>query len=481
MKLLVDSIFTSPKMSKCSTYYALKNAGLSFLENNPDGFVYCTIPDTNTETKWDNNDLVENERWKNIPIFYGKDRYQNMFFPKADLLKFSHFGQYWDWDYLITTRNNGWYWRFMINKSYVGGIKKLLILVEPFPMMTFKKIIAWDDEYDRSVINSYLAFDYIFIQAEWEKQEILRIAKKMLSPQVYLDLSKKFITTFPKPNIDYNFPMIRKNDYTKEAKLVYVQRLDEFERRATDMLDVLRTTFISGGIDKTPLKVFITTNSEKGIDGDVKFLSFDRLPRDQFYELLKTMDIWLSWSIDEGMPFSLLEATAFGVIPIAKKEKWSEDFLGKDYWGLVDNKEEAIAKIKWIIENRDKAYSQFLEWYQKDFSPRLISRGNQFEVQQKLIQTHKDYIEKTTKERVFTGVKSVKISDLIAKGNVELVDLNNKSELSKIDGVRLTEDTVQNEDIPFSRLGDMYNDRLRLLFKNGYIDTGREAVLKKIL
>jgi len=477
MKLLLDPIFTSKKISKCSTYYALKQSGLDFLNQSEDNYVYCTIPDTSApDNEFITDELVDHPRWINVPVTFGICRYQNMFFPHNDMLKFAAFGEYWDWDILMTTRNNGWFWRFIAGKSDRSPIKKLLLFVEPFPMMTFKKTIAFSKRQDVNILNSYYGFDRVYIQTKWERDEIMNIAKKFMTPTVGEALGKRIVATFPKPQLDYDYPNNRKVDLSRSMNLIYFQRLDNFERRVDKMLEVMKKAFIIGG----DIKIRLTTNSETGLVGnDSGFINFGRLPREKFYEELKSQDAFLSWSIDEGMPFSLLEAISFGVIPIVKREMWSEDFLGKEYWGLVNTKEEAVMKILWIKENREEAYKIFLTWYNDYFLKTIVARGNQFEVQRLDIEKHLHYIQNDPKAllKLKIDLTDDSLATIINNSDLKSINLNKQEEIAKLPGVRMGGGKkVAQMNIPLSRSRDVYETRLKLN-KMGWKDTKNPALM----
>lgn len=457
MKLLIDPVYTSRWMSKCSTYYALKTVAQDFLTLGENRFVYCNVPDSDFNKDFVNDDLVEDDRWLNIPTELGRDRYQSMFYPRNDLMKFGNAGKYWDWDVLLTTRNNGWYWRMISRKQNVDRYRKLLILVEPFPMLSFKTTVSWRGDTDFMILNSYLAFDYVFIQTEWERKAILESAKRLLSPASVMKLSKKIITTFPTPDLDYNYP---DQIYKKPSNnLIYVQRLDESERRVSKMLEVVRKSFVVG----KDLNVTVTTNSA-GIKNyeDTGFVTFKQLPRNEFYDLLKKQTMYLTWSKDEGMPFSLLEADAFGVIPIAKREIWSEDFYGKDYFGLVDSQDEAIMKIRWITENYKEARKRFSKWYSDHRINYVKVKGDQTELQEDFIRKHFDNIASDASK---TGDKDY-LSKLIDSSEHKKFDMNDEDLITKLDGVRTKKRTLVPIDVPLSRQRDYYPDKIRLMLKH---------------
>lgn len=458
MKLLLDPVYTHIYISKCSTYFALKNAGLSFLKK-PNRFVYCNVPDKDYKfNQFVNDDLVKDSRWLNIPCRFGRDRYQNIFFVQDDYSKFARFGDFWDWDVLMTTRNNGWYWRLISKKSWAD---KMLILVEPFPMISFKRAVASWAWGDVNILNSYLAFDYVFIQTEWEKKKIIETAKRYFSSSTVLKLTDKLIVCFPKPEIDYDYATNKKKLKDKFS-LVYIQRLDESERRVKAMLNVLRKAFILSNND---IEISVSTNSEKDAGDDTGFINFNRLSREKFYDLLKDADAFLTWSVDEGMPFALLEAIAFGVIPIAKREKWSEDFLGKDYFGLVDSLEQAITLIKFLKINRLGSRRKFNDWY-ISFKERIVEkRGNQNEIAERI---YNDFTEKM-KKRVNKEIRGDYLSDLINSSDRDRMNISPNVSFD-LEDIRVKKRPEGFINVPFSRLADFHPDKARLIYKHHWLE-----------
>lgn len=470
VKLLLVPIFTSRIISKCSTYYALKQQGLAFLRGGDDRFVYCVIPKRG-EHGWEVDDVVEHPRWSNVEVrFLTGDRYQNMLFPPEDLLQFTNWGTHWDWDVLVTTMNNGWVWRIFsqARPAVDDQFPRFLLLIDAFPMLTFKKTLSWKEERDVQFLSSYLAFDQVTIQSEHEKRGMLGAARRMLSPSSVQSLMERLTVTYPLPSVDLTMAESRTVDDARPLRVVYPQRLDLFERRRDEMLDVLRGAFRLS----TDIEVVVSTNSNirSLSDHDHAFIDFQRPDRAGFYALLKTCDVSLSWSREEGIPYSLLEATAHGAIPIAKREPWSEEFYGKDYWGLAKSEADAVAKIKWIAAHRKETRRQFLRWYVDVFRPHLLQAADLDARQEAWVTAHMDRLRSRLKENAGS------LAAMLDKAPIARVDMNDDKAMGKLDGIRLKEDKRPMQP-PISRRRDVYVDRLRLVHWYGWKDTIEPGVL----
>jgi len=471
IKMLLVPIPTTRFLSKCSTYYAVKQQGLAFLRGGEDRFVYCAVPKEGNANFVNDAGLVDHPRWKNVEVGYlTGDRFQNMLFPPEDFGQFTNWGQIWDWDVLVTTSNNGWFWR-MFTQARPAVDKKfprLLLLIDAFPMLTFKKTVTWNEQRDIAFLASYVAFDQVTVQSEHERRGMLAAARRCLSPSMVAEIMNKLTVTYPLPSVDLTKAEQRVSSDAGPLRLVYTQRLDLFERRRDEMLDVLRGAFrLSKDVE-----VVITTNSNvRSVSGnDSGFLAFKQSDRTAFYELLSSCDVSLTWSREEGIPYSLLEAAAHGVIPIAKREPWSIEFYGATYWGLVNTEAEAVAKIRWINAHRAECRRNFAKWYRDEFCPHVLSAADLDQRQEAWIQAH----WATLRGRIADTGES--LAAMIDRAPIDTVDLNDDAALGKLPGVRLKEDKAPMQP-PLSRRRDVYVDRLRLLMLHGWSDSREPGVL----
>jgi hypothetical protein len=157
--------------------------------------------------------------------------------------------------------------------------------------------------------------------------------------------------------------------------------MDETERRFSMIHKALSAVYAllcSSGMD---IRMQICTNTAGGITTDVakrdlKFLKFERPPRDKFWERLRECHIFLSFSIEEGLPFALMEAIHLGTIGVVHRAAWSEDFLGKDYPWFATSVPQAFAHIKDIHNNKKKAWDKFLAWYESYFMKVIVPKGD---------------------------------------------------------------------------------------------------------
>lgn len=477
VKILLDPVYTHRYMSGCSTYYALKLCGLRILDRFPEAFIYCLVPDEkNPNTVLFADEQVQDPRWTNLPIFYSKDRNEEMLYPSDELKDtISNWSNIcWDWDVLITTRNNGEFFETIKGKRRFFPMKRM-ILIEPFPMFSFKKTYCPRRYTDLRFLTSYMHFDKIFIQTEWERREVMELARKWLTPSYVRELGQKITVAFP-TEFSYQEP-VKRND--TNLQVIYCQRLDEAERKVSRVMETIWYSFVQNSYK---IRFHISTNGLSGMPSDdKKFIIFGRLPRQEFWEKLKKMDVWISWSIEEGMPFALLEACYFGVIGVCRRTKWSEDFFGKDYFGLVDSVDEAIGVIKWVHDNRDLAWEKFMEWYRGHFKDYLTRKGVQFDEMNKYIDDYWQSVEQRVKtdfefeksrhpERTTEDVRELSLA----------ADLDNECK-HRIDFAqrREFEEERKSKNTPFYRRRDFWHDRLKLLFNYGWKDNKDCGVLER--
>jgi len=118
---------------------------------------------------------------------------------------------------------------------------------------------------------------------------------------------------------DY-FPEHRLNE-TAPLKIVYVGRLVQPQKRVLDLPYIVAAlvkkqipvelTIVGNGLERRQL---VKLCNDLGVEDNVKFLGL--LPNEQIYQVLKENDVFILTSDFEGLPLSLLEAMAWGCIPV---------------------------------------------------------------------------------------------------------------------------------------------------------------------
>lgn len=390
LKLLIDPVFTSRHVSKCATFYWLRVVAEAWLGAGKNRWVYCAVPNRKS---WPIDDIaVDHKRWIKVPIKYRYDRFREIWLPSDEHARMFNgwTGPFGDWDALMTTRNNGMYWR-RIAEPRAPRLMKFMVLAEPFPFLPFKRTFTTGpkDSLDwrlncLQTLTSYMVFDHVHVNAAFERDETVELAKQYLSPHSVKILAGKFDVTYPKNSIDPAYAVSEKAQLnfcqSRTMWVIYPQRLDETERRFSIVHKTLGSVYsmlVGSGMD---IKMQICTNSASGLPDecqrDSSFLLVERPARSDFWKRLIDCHVFLSFSIEEGLPFGLLEAVQLGTIGVVSRARWSEDMFGKNYFGLVTNQAEAYGIIKWIYENKAEAWEKFVKWHRDYFSLSVLSRGN---------------------------------------------------------------------------------------------------------
>lgn len=376
MKLLFDPVYTNKSIARCATYYALHEMARFAVRRIPDSFAYIVAP-SNVEI-WDLDDLDPDERIRYVKLPFERDRYKELLYLERGWLeKFAYFGEFFDWDAMVTTRVPSlMQMRLAVERS--GHMKKI-VAFEPFPIVEFKKTVSLFYVYDDPqllTLGGYMSSDVAAVNTKHEIDGILSTAKKMLSPAKWLQLKEKLNCKYILPlGVDPAIALKKRVKKDKTPRIViYPQRLDNTERRPEMVMETLQYAFVGDALrDGTPIEFEVYTNSAAigGWAEKFEFVRFQQPLREEFYRKLQQSDVFISFAIEEGLPLSLLEALCFGVIGVVKREPWSEDMFGVDYPWLIGNPQEAVAAIRTICDDYQKAYARFRKWLKEDFIPRM--------------------------------------------------------------------------------------------------------------
>jgi hypothetical protein len=393
LKILIDPVFTTKSIARCSSFYGDVRIVHDFCAKYPDTLVTCLVPADGGAFLDTHADLFQQfhlmENWNYIPVFCAWDRFQNIFFPSDESLYIlAEFrGTHGDWDILLTNRNNGQYFR---RASSIGRFCKFMCLYDTFPMFPFKKTFIAErgphhnDRFsEMSSLLSYLAFDLVFVEAEFERREILSCAKAVLAPAQMRCLSEGLVAAYPGSLLPLDYVCsgeARANFIGKgELRVVYAQKLVETQRRFSLVYRSLQTLYSKLAATEFDISLRVCSNTSSGIPSyakrDHKFILFESLPREKFWELLRSTHIQLSFSEEEDVPKGILEGILLGVIPVIPRRLWSRDLFGDDYVFFADTVTEAYAVISWIGKNREKAFDKFLRWYNDYFVQKVIPAG----------------------------------------------------------------------------------------------------------
>lgn len=385
MKILIDPLYTNRSLLRCATNFVFKKTAEYMLRELPGSSVYYVVPDT----EYENNSFIIDDKFDIEGVVCRKqecyrDRYKEYFYLKrAWVDDFAFWGECYDWDVLLTARSTCIPMiRMLTEKSHSRPSRKVVIF-DPLPLLDFKRTVDIGGDLRLQTLAGYMNSDLVAVNTGHERSGVLAAARELLSTAAISRLQEKLVVKYIAPIQREEKPDAKREWFIKTDpfKLVYTQRLDKSERRPEDAFDAMMYAFVT----RDGIKTEAYTNTAAGIeDGDFvhwndhKYSQIDMYQpkRQEFYEKLKVAHVFVSFSIEEGLPLSLYEAITHGVIGVVAREPWSEDMFGKDYPWLVSNPEEATHKIRWIKDNREQAYDMFLDWYWNKFKKTHDSRGD---------------------------------------------------------------------------------------------------------
>lgn len=395
MKVLFDFVYTSRRMGWCSTHFVFKRTAEFLLQKYPDMQIYYVVPTEGGEIERD--DLINHPRCVNVPMPQSMDRRKDYFLLNKEWVSlFSRFGTYWDWDVLVTVRLPLIpTMRHFVDVS--NTFRKRFVGFDIYPMFNFKKTNLVLDDSERAALIGHLATDWSVVESPHELDGVLAYAKADFSFSSQLRLREKMSVKHLRPiKNDEDQPFALKDRKVESLKrdglkVIYCQRLGATQKRPQLVLDSFFYSFVAD----SGIKFSLFTNSAKGkftpesvkangVIGDKRvgdFIEAGALPREVFRERLLDSHIAVTFSSDEGMPLSIYESLANGVIVIASREPWSEAILGKNYPFLVSGVPEAVAQVKLIKRDYEKVYAEkFLPWYKDTFIP-LSRKHEGFEIE----------------------------------------------------------------------------------------------------
>lgn len=404
LTLLVDPVYTRQDINKCQTFWWLRKVAEHWLEQGKRRRVYWTVGEGDYDS-----DLISDPRWIRVPVPRSADRYFEMWFPPHQLRNnFTIFGPYGDWDLLLTTRNNGIFWRRLEPQT---RFNKYLCLAEPFPMLPFKKTVTvgGSTTFARAyqliciqTLSSYAVFDSIHISAKFEQDAVFQLAKDFLSPKIQQGLRKSMVVSHPDLGLPVDYPLTEEaRDHFvngKPVRVIYTHRISETQRRFSKVYETLQKLFARGKIPNLHLQV--CTNSLVGEDNpDSKWLVIESLPRGMFYDFLKKSHIFISMSVEEDLPTGLVEASVHGVVGVVPREPWALDMFGRDYPWIASSVTEAYGCVRQIHSNRADAWQKWTNWYRDYLIPVIMKRCDAETRFEDETQRWSDYIDSIVRQR----------------------------------------------------------------------------------
>jgi glycosyltransferase involved in cell wall biosynthesis len=485
MKILVDPVYTHRSMKRCATFYSLKKLAEAILREIPDSYVYYVIPNE----KWAIiDDGIDSDRAMPIKLETYRDRYKEYYLVKDEWAKnFSFWGRYSDWDVILTTKTVGIpSIRLLSEKSQKS--ERFVFVFESLPLMNFKATVSIHPLLQLQTLTGYLCSDLVAMNTKYEYDEIFELARKWLAPVMLRRLDEVMKVKFLKPQVDYNYPFEKleriKNEKKENLIVVYTQRLDKTERQPHKVFKSWMYDFVFDSSNE----YIVTTNALIGNETNVYNLGFITgftPEREKFYEFLKKSDVYFSFAIEEGLPLSLVEATAHGVIGVVIRKKWSLDLYGSEYPFMVSNEAEAVGVLRRLKKNYKEEYYRFIDWYKKHFLKLIEDRGD---CDVWLVDKLKEWEERRKKEVIERGDSenslSKVVNDYVEKGGIrrfEMWDLVKKlsdEDMTNNDFVNVERRDMF--DVPLFRCVSFYETIVKLKYLYGWENDLEPLTLKKV-
>lgn len=405
MKIMLDPYYTG-SLHTCATTNKYKHLVNVLLEERDDVFFYWMVPpelDDEEKEFLPVSDRIE--YIKTSPPNKRTDRIRGFFtFPYEYERAVAYDGTHWDYDLLITSRSalaaSIRAVQFKYGDKSLVWSRKLLIM-EDMPLLSFKGWISSGHQKttDIHTLLGYLAADRVLISAFWEKAEILKIAKNVLSPAKVKELAPKLIECAPYEN---RMPELK----TKEAITPMLEGKAPFTMSFSgrmiaghnfeSIFDVMRKHWVLRGGER--LECIVTSQSAgNGAVRPPDFIDVKLAKRDEFWGIVKNRShVGMFFSPEEDYSMSLMEPIMLGLPVAVYRAPHSVASLGEDYPFFFQRADEAFSIVKAFHDNYPKMYKLFAEWSKTHLTPMIEERNKKsmmYWVKDLLAQWDKDFVD----------------------------------------------------------------------------------------
>ncbi len=488
MKILLDPLFTNHPSNCAST---AKFMGiLRMLLEDENNFVYFLMQDFREKDHawWEEVTFgLDTSRVKLIHYFQHKDRYRPYRrIPETVEKAVAYYGDYWDWDLMITNKASlvPFYKQmgmFQSTKRGKEGHGKRVVVLEDFPQLSYKKAAAVPhiDAQDLQTLIGYATSDGVCLAGFWQRDEIVNLSKRYLSPALTMQLSEVIAQTLPKPTKEtfVKSPEFV-NDSSKTFTMAFAGRLVSgfgFD----EMFKIMHDNWVLKQGD-TGVNCVLSTQS-KGTNPHLTIPDFIDLrftgPKDFHQLMTNEVHVGMFFSYEEDWSSSLAEPMILGVPYIIKRYKWVLESFGPDYPFYVDSMMEAYAFVKMFHDDYPAMYAKFEHWTKNHFQPLMAARQSSTEFVQSI--AHDLKTVKPTSYNMTEMFMTELAEQVAAKGSASLGELgqglSEKGLLSHF-GEKLASDEWE---IPTPFTSNRYKIRNALLCagaSDGGLETGRLTI-----
>lgn len=385
MKILIDGVPTG-KTHKCSTSYLMWEVVEELIKQRDDVFFYVLYPKASEDKPEEWSFLQRHtDRVKLFPYPYlQSDRLEEAFKLHEDLIYLLSPGDtpIWDYDVVLTSRISQLpFMRNMAGReaNFAHGTHRLFVGIECMPIFSFRDTVAWASggHNDLMSLAAYGSAGAIMIADLWTKNEVMRCARKWLTPSRVMDLApaihevlpvkcQRLDTSQPKPledvlNVVFTGRMTGTRNFGEVAEMFRKLYSYPLNRGGKEMKFIVTTNSLSTG---------------SGDMGDLSMLEIQYNNRTKFHELLKTRaHVVVNLSKIEDFSLSTYEPLLFGVPVIVPMQPWT-DFLGKDYPFRVLDASSAYAVVKLFATDYAGQMEKFRAWEKTTWAKFVASPQN---------------------------------------------------------------------------------------------------------
>lgn len=196
--------------------------------------------------------------------------------------------------------------------------------------------------------------------SRWEKQSAINCAAEFLAQSVLKWMDENMIVVDDLVDIP---PVETRTEPPKRKRVIFAGRLNENKRWPTVMrayADVLMArsdleVWVHAGTG-----LFNKLRKDKNKQANFRWhRASERLPYDEYLDLLRTSHVGAYWSHDEGVNISVLEMLLSGVVMVLPNRPWVEKLFWPLTYPFIASKPEEIAPmVDYLLDHYLEGYRQ---------------------------------------------------------------------------------------------------------------------------
>lgn len=341
-----------------SDYNVLKDIVLHSVKHSGKFFFYLCLPKKRSMSAT----AEDLRQWKTFLYDVGGSRYVSFFHEQL---------MYPDLVHYLFNRQLGKFPVDAVITTRTGAVPSIRNAIDDWRRNVGIPVILWESLfrlYRGGVSNehvlraiSYSLADLVVALNPREKQMILGLCRKFVSPSLLVGLHDRVKSFYRGVNVD------RLDQYVGGEKratptVFFGARFSE-DKAPDKMIELLSKLHAVG----TNFQALFTSQSSEFVVS--KYANAARFPleihpscrRSQFYKLLTEAHAFVCTSVKESFPVGFWEqlyVLRVGVIPDAS---WSRDLFPRTWPFLYKSESDAVAMLRWILENYDEAM-QRVSW-----------------------------------------------------------------------------------------------------------------------